>query len=233
MTYSFIIPAFNEAQDIGRAIAAVCAYATRLAEPFEVLVVDDGSTDDTAAAAAQAAHGDPRVRVIRLDTNQGKGAAVRTGILAASGAWRIFLDADLSTAPEMFDRFLPYLATHDVLIASRAVPGADLVLRQSPLREFSGRVFNAVVRWLVGLPFVDTQCGFKVFASHTMDLFEKQEFPGWAFDVEVLVRAVRRHYRVREVPVIWKNDPTTTVRTGAALRAIHDIWRIRQRAQNW
>lgn len=233
MTYSFIIPAFNEAAVIGQAVGAVLAYAERLAEPFEVIVVDDGSRDTTAAVAAQAAPGDRRVRVISLATNQGKGAAVRAGMLAAHGQWRIFLDADLSTAPAMLDRFLPHLGENDILIASRAVAGATLVVRQSFFRECSGRLFNAVVRGLVGLPFADTQCGFKVFAAHTMDVFERQEFPGWAFDVEVLVRALRRNYRVREIPVVWKNDPTTTVRTRAALRALHDIWRIRQRAQNW
>lgn len=232
MNISFIIPAYNEAACIDAALHAVSGYAASLGIGWEAVVVDDGSTDQTAAIAARRAEADAHIRVLR-QPNRGKGAAVRAGMQAATGEWRIFLDADLSTAPEMFERFRPFLAEVDILIASRAVAGAELAPRQPWPREISGRVFNLLVRAIVGLPFADTQCGFKAFHARTMDLFAAQEFPGWAFDVELLARAKRRGYRVREVPVVWRNDPSSTVRPAAALRAVADLFRIARRAQNW
>ncbi len=227
MTYSFIIPAYNEAAAIGEAVARVSAYAARLGD-WELIVVDDGSTDATARIVSEAALREPRMRLVRLPENHGKGAAVRAGMAAATGEWRIFLDADLSTEPEAFEGFRPFLADHDVLIASRAVSGADVVAHQPWWREKSGRIFNQLVRLIVGLPYRDTQCGFKCFRAPAAALFADVATEGWAFDVEVLARARRAGLRIVELPVRWRHDATTTVRAGALFGIIRDLWRIRR-----
>lgn len=227
MKYSFIIPAYNEAAAIGEAVARVSAYAARLGD-WELVVVDDGSTDVTARIVAETAVRDPRIRLLRQPQNRGKGAAVRAGMATATGEWRIFLDADLSTEPEAFEGFRPYLADYDVLIASRAVAGADLVARQPWWREASGRVFNLLVRLIVGLPYRDTQCGFKCFRASAAALFVDVTTEGWAFDVEVLARARRAGLRIVELPVRWRHDATTTVRAGALFAIVRDLWRIRR-----
>lgn len=232
-TYTFIIPAFNEADVIEEAIQRTAAYARTLGAAWELIVVDDGSTDGTADVAQRLANRLSPLIVLRLSPNQGKGAAVRAGMLAAHGTWRIFLDADLSTTPEMFERFRPWLERYDILIASRGLPGSRVVRHQSVFRESSGRLFNAIVRRLLHIPFRDTQCGFKAYHMRVMDIFVRQEFPGWAFDVEVLTRAQSAGFRTREVPVVWMNDPSSTVRFLSALGAVADIWKIRQRSRNW
>ncbi len=225
MTYSFIIPAYNEESAIAEAIAAVLAYADRLGDA-ELVVVDDGSTDATAARVA--AVRDPRLRLIRLPQNRGKGAAVRAGMLAAAGEWRIFLDADLSTRPEEFESFRPHLAAADVLVGSRAVPGARIAVRQPFWREQGGRVFNRAVQLLLDLPIRDTQCGFKCFSARAVPAFAETRTDGWAFDAEVLVRAHRGGLRVRELPVAWRHDPTSHVRLSGIARAVIDLLRIRR-----
>ncbi|OGG51448.1 hypothetical protein A3D72_04160 [Candidatus Uhrbacteria bacterium RIFCSPHIGHO2_02_FULL_57_19] len=232
MTYSFIIPAYNEEKTIRAAAERVRSYAEGLDGDFEIIIVDDGSSDGTARIASELAEAEPRLRLIRLPENRGKGAAVKAGMLAATGEWRIFLDADLSTLPEEFEWFRTHLASHDIIIGSRALRESRVLIHQPFLREYSGKLFNLAVKTIVGLPFHDTQCGFKAFHARTIGLFERQELHGWAFDVELLANAVKRGFRVAEVPITWRNDPTTTVKTGAALRTVGDLFRIRRRIQN-
>src|SRR3989344_5292799 len=233
MTYSFIIPAYNEEKTIRAAAERVRSYAEGLDGDFEIIIVDDGSSDGTARIASELAEAEPRLRLIRLPENRGKGAAVKAGMLAARGEWRIFLDADLSTLPEEFEWFRTHLDSHDIIIGSRALRESRILTHQPPLRELSGKLFNLAVRGIVGLPFRDTQCGFKAFHSRTADLFNTQELHGWAFDVELLAKARKRGFRIAEIPITWKNDPTTTVKTSAAIRTLGDLVRIRSRLQNW
>ena len=233
MSHSFIIPAYNEAVNIRNAIERTRSYAQGLGADFEVIVVDDGSADDTRHIARGLANQDSRIHLIEMPQNMGKGAAVKTGMLAARGEWRIFLDADLSTLPEEFEWFRTHLDSHATIIGSRALRESRILTHQPPLRELSGKLFNLAVRGIVGLPFRDTQCGFKAFHSRTADLFNTQELHGWAFDVELLAKARKRGFRIAEIPITWKNDPTTTVKTSAAIRTLGDLVRIRSRLQNW
>ncbi len=233
MSFSFIIPAYNEAACIAQAVLRIAAYGRSLGSAWEIVVVDDGSTDGTAEVARRLVGRVPSLRVMSLSQNTGKGAAVRAGMLAARGEWRIFLDADLSTVPEMVARFIPFFGQADIVIGSRAVAGSRVVRHQPLFREWSGRMFNLLVGTLLGLPFADTQCGAKAFHKRTRDLFVKQEFPGWSFDVEVLVRATLAGWRVKEVPVVWINDPSTSVRLASAFQAVLDLFRIGRRRQNW
>lgn len=227
MTYSFIIPAYNEESAIAEAVAAVLAYADRLGDA-ELVVVDDGSSDATAARVQAAAASDPRVRLVRLSANRGKGAAVKAGMAAATGEWRIFLDADLSTRPEEFESFRAHLAAADVLVGSRAVPGARIAVHQPYWREQGGRIFNRIIQLLLGLPIRDTQCGFKCFSARAAAHFAETRTDGWAFDAEVLARAHRAGLRLQELPVAWRHDPTSHVRLGGIARALADLMRIRR-----
>jgi len=220
---SVIIPAFNEADRIGHALSETRRFFERSHLPFELLVVDDGSSDQTASIS------EGQVRVVKHKTNLGKGAAVRSGALAASGDWVLFLDADLSTHPSAFAAFLPWLDSADVLFGSRRAPEASIATPQPFLRNRSGQVFNLMVRGLTGLPYRDTQCGFKAFRMQVCrPLFETMETSGWAFDVELLTRAQNRGLRLREIPVEWHHADGSRVRLSHAPQIVKELLRIRR-----
>jgi dolichyl-phosphate beta-glucosyltransferase len=229
---SVVIPAFDEAERIGPTLAAVRAYLQAKALPAEIIVVDDGSRDGTSERAAAALAGFPAHRIIALPHNQGKGAAVKAGVLEASGDLVLFSDADLSTPIAELDKFNPLIeAGADVVIGSRAVPGADVQVRQRALRENMGKTFNRIVKLLVLKGVPDTQCGFKLFRREAARaVFSEARIRGFGFDVEVLVLCARDGFRVRQVPVVWRNSPPSRVRLlGSSLGMIADLVRIRRR----
>jgi dolichyl-phosphate beta-glucosyltransferase len=219
--FSLVIPAFNEVARLPAFLAATSAYLTaRYPHSYEIVVVDDGSTDNTAAVAARAG---AAVRCLRLPANRGKGAAVRAGMLAARGALRLFADADGATPISEVARLVRALdAGHDIAIGARVggsgervwlrgtepktitTPPVDMAPRWHVRRQryLTGRAFAGLVRLVVGTPFADTQCGFKLFrAAAANTLFRQVRCDGWAFDVEVLALAGRAGLRVAEVPV--------------------------------
>ena len=228
VSLSVVIPAFNEEKRLPRTLASILAFLRGRGESFEVVVVDDGSTDGTAEVARQAG---PEVRVLQNPGNRGKGYSVRNGMLNASGAWRLMSDADLSTPIEELDRLKEALTRGgEVAIASRAVVGANLEKRQSSAREFSGRFFNLLVR-ILHLPGIkDTQCGFKLFSKAAAEAaFQDARLDGFAFDVEALVRARRAGFQLLEVPVTWRNDEQSRVSLGRGLAAFVDLFRLKFR----
>lgn len=228
VSLSVVIPAFNEEKRLPRTLASILAFLRGRGESFEVVVVDDGSTDATAKVARQAG---PEVRVLQNPGNRGKGYSVRNGMLNASGAWRLMSDADLSTPIEELDRLKEALTRGgEVAIASRAVVGANLEKRQSSAREFSGRFFNLLVR-ILHLPGIkDTQCGFKLFSKAAAEAaFQDARLDGFAFDVEALVRARRAGFQILEVPVTWRNDEQSRVSLGRGLAAFVDLFRLKFR----
>ncbi len=231
MPLSVVIPAYNEEARLEPTLRAVIAYLEAEKPDFEIVVVDDGSSDGTAAVVREIASDEPRVRLVELGQNAGKGAAVRAGMLAAEGASVLFSDADLATPIEELTKLERAIADGaDIAIASRAADGADIRVRQHPLRELMGRTFNVMVR-LTGLGGLrDTQCGFKLFTRDAArDLFGRSEVDGFAFDVEILVLA-RGRYRVAEVPVVWRHIDESKVSPGSdAARMFLDLWRIRAR----
>ncbi|HUH01243.1 MAG TPA: dolichyl-phosphate beta-glucosyltransferase, partial [Kofleriaceae bacterium] len=186
-----VVPAYNEEARLGPSIARVVAYCEAERPDYEVLVVDDGSSDGTVATARTAAAGNPRVHVLEQDRNRGKGAAVRTGMLAAAGRYVLFSDADLATPIEEVGKLQAALGRgHDIAIASRAMPESDIRTRQHPLRELMGRSFNLMVRLALMGGIKDTQCGFKLFTREAaQDLFGRATVDGFAFDVEILMLA--------------------------------------------
>jgi dolichyl-phosphate beta-glucosyltransferase len=209
---SIVIPAFNEARRIGATLEATCAFLDRSGTRGEVLVVDDGSRDGTAAVAAARGLTDRRVKLLRLAHNRGKGAAVRAGVLAARGQRVLFMDADLATPIEEVAALGAALDEgYDVAVGSRALPASRIETPQSPFRRLVGRAFNALVRALVVDGIRDTQCGFKLFTRRAAQaLFRESRVDRFAFDVEILLLC-RGRFRVREVPVAWRHVPGSTV----------------------
>ncbi len=228
VSLSVVIPAYNEEQRLPATLGTILPFLRGRGDSFEVVVVDDGSSDRTAAVAAAAG---PEVRVLKNPGNRGKGYSVRNGMLNARGAFRLMSDADLSTPIEELDTLQKALAGGgEIAIASRAVSGANLEKRQSVMRESSGRFFNLLVR-LLHLPGIkDTQCGFKLFSAAAAEAaFREARLDGFAFDVEALVLAHRAGFKVQEVPVTWRNDEQSRVSFGRGLAAFIDLFRLRFR----
>lgn len=208
---SIVIPAYNEEARLPRSLQAVAEFVATQADPIEVVVVDNNSQDRTHAIADEFAARLPYLRVL-FEGRQGKGAAIRTGMLAARGEYRFICDADLSMPIPEVTRFLPpHLSGHDIAIGSREAPGA-VRYDEPPHRHLMGRVFNTIVRLLAVPGFQDTQCGFKMFTARAAEaLFPLQTLDGWGFDVEVLHAAQKRGYRIVEVPIPWYYKANTRI----------------------
>lgn len=204
---SVVIPAFDEARRLQDSLTRITTYLHGRFERWDILVVDDGSTDGTADLVDRLHRSDPHIHRLSLPMNQGKGAAVRAGMLAAPGTLRLFSDADLSTPIEELETALAAIdAGAAVAIASRGLPDSRLVRRQRWVRERLGRTFNRIVRLITGLPYADTQCGFKLFTQEAADaIFRCTTVDRFAFDVEVLLLAHRLGCRVVEFPARWQH----------------------------
>jgi dolichyl-phosphate beta-glucosyltransferase len=227
LSLSVVIPALNEAARLPRTLERVRSFLEARREAYEIVVVDDGSTDGTAETAAAA--GGPHARVLRNDGNRGKGFSVRRGMLSARGDRRLMTDADLSTPIEDLPRLEACLAQgSDVAVASRAAAGANVEIHQPLYRESLGRAFNALVRALLVPEIHDTQCGFKLFSGPAAAaVFRRARNDGFAFDVEALFLARRLGFRVVEVPVTWRNDAASRVGVLSGSLAFVDLARIR------
>lgn len=208
---SVVIPAYNEEPRLKDTLARVCGYLAKQGYTYEVLVVDDGSADDTVSVALR--YSDSGVRVISLGLNQGKGAALRRGVLESQGQRVLISDADLSTPIEDLEVLAPYLAKTPVVFGSRAVEGAKLNKRQPFYREWMGKVFNLMIR-LAGIHGIaDTQCGFKLLDGKVArQLFALISTPGFAYDVELAWLAQRFGYTIAEVGVTWENSLASKVK---------------------
>jgi dolichyl-phosphate beta-glucosyltransferase len=225
---SVIIPAYNEERRLPATLEKMRAHFARWDFTHDIWVVDNGSTDRTGELVRSAARSDPALHLIRLPI-RGKGIAVRAGMLRARGAYRFLCDADLSMPVEEFERFFPpRLEGVDVAIGSREAAGSRRY-HEPAFRHFTGRVFSLAVKLLVMRGFEDTQCGFKCFtAAAAQDLFSRQRFTGWSFDVEVLYLARRRGFAVREVPIPWYYQADSRIRVaGDSLSMFLDLIRIR------
>jgi dolichyl-phosphate beta-glucosyltransferase len=225
---SVVIPAYNEDARIHRTLDRVVPYLRARGLPFEILIVDDGSSDRTAASVES--RPEPEIAVIRLGRNSGKGAAVRRGALASRGALMLLTDADLSAPIEELERLEAALARGaDVACGSRGLRDSQIVQSQPVYRRQMGNIFNHILRLLGLTSLHDTQCGFKLFRGEaSREVFSRCSIDGFAFDVECLYLAERLGYRVAEVPVAWAHVPESRVRlTADSAHMLADALRIR------
>lgn len=209
---SIIIPSFNEELRLPATLEKIATYIQSRRPNTEVIVVDDGSTDGTAGVAESWRDRISQLRVVSNGRNRGKGFSVRHGSLEARGDIILFTDADLSSPIEEGEKLLAALGSHDVAIGSRAVDRSLIEVHQSPFRELSGIIFNRIVRAILRLPFVDTQCGFKAFRRERCRIiFEQQTIERFGFDPELLYLARHHGLSTVEVPVRWAHSPATKV----------------------
>ena len=234
---TIVIPAYEEQDRLGASLEKIVGFLQSNGTRAEIIVVDDGSKDETAASAEtflSNAH-DIEATVVRYEPNRGKGFAVKTGLLAASADIALFSDADLSTPIEEMSKLIDPIRNgeFDVTFGSRALDRSLIGTHQPWRREQGGKVFNLVVRSLTGLPFWDTQCGFKAFSlAKFRPLLELMQIDRFGFDVEFLYVANLHGLRLKEIPVRWDNDERSKVSVFRdSLRMFNEVREIRRNAK--
>src|SRR6201993_2617042 len=209
---SIVVPAFNEEKRLPTTLERIASYINASGRSTEVIVVDDGSADDTIRVADSFRGKIPNLRVVSNGRNRGKGYSVRHGFMESRGEIVLFTDADLSAPIEEADKLLAKMDGYDVAIGSRAVNRELIEVHESKFREFAGIIFNKIVRIILWLPFVDTQCGFKAFRRERCAIiFEQQRIERFGFDPELLYLARHHGLRAVEIPVRWGHSPATKV----------------------
>lgn len=229
---TIVVPAYNEERRLPATLVRIAEYVASRSLDAEVLVVDDGSTDGTARVAAEGLKG-ARGRLLRNPGNRGKGYSVRRGVLEAAGRWVLLTDADLSSPIEEHDVLAAAVRDGDldVAIGSRGLDPSKVEIRQNIVRQSMGKGFNLAIRSMTGLPFRDTQCGFKLMDhARVRALFETMVVDRFAFDVEFLFLCMRFGLRVAEIPVVWRNAPGSTVSMlRDPMNMLLDVARVRWR----
>jgi dolichyl-phosphate beta-glucosyltransferase len=224
-----VVPAFNEGGRIRGTLRGIFEYMDGIGHDFELIVVDDGSTDDTAAVVRDLCSTEPRMRLLANKANMGKGYSVRRGILEAGGDVVLFSDADLSTPIEEYGRLLEYLGDYDLVMASRSLPESNVVVHQPAYREMMGRMFNFLVQVLIVRGIIDTQCGFKLMKAEAgREIAGCLRINRFSFDVEMVLVAKRLGYRCVDVPVKWINSPGSRVdAVKDSVNMLLDLFRIK------
>lgn len=231
---SIVIPAYNEGQRLPKTLDSIFAYLRSRSYRAEIIVVDDGSSDRTPEIVCAARQKYPELRLLANRGNRGKGFSVRHGMLEARGEIALFSDADLSTPIEEADKLIAAIVErgYDAAIGSRAVDRNLIEVHQPVIREQAGIFFNRMARWIMGIEFSDTQCGFKAFRKkRTQIVFEQQRIERFGFDPEILFLAKRHGLGVAEVPVRWSHDAATKVNVAAdGIRMFLELLLIRWNA---
>ncbi|MGR3176818.1 MAG: dolichyl-phosphate beta-glucosyltransferase [Candidatus Anammoxibacter sp.] len=210
---SVILPAYNEEKRITPTLHTIYDYLSNQNYSFEIILVDDGSTDTTVQLMKNFRSDDKSITVLINDENRGKGYTVRKGMLFANGKYIFFTDADLSTPIEEIEKCLPYLKdNYDIVIGSRSLPDSNIIIHQPWYREKMGKIFNFMVKILLLKGIIDTQCGFKGFKKQAVKtVFNKCVIDGFSFDVETILLARKYNCSIKEIPVIWTNSPLSKV----------------------
>jgi dolichyl-phosphate beta-glucosyltransferase len=232
---SVIIPAYNEEQRLPMTLRQASEYLQAQSYQSEILVVDDGSSDGTGNIVTNWQAAVVPVRLLRHadGKNHGKGASTRLGMLKARGVFRLFMDADNSTTLDQVSRFWPYFDQgYEVVIGSRGLPDSCVALHQNWLKEFAGRMGNRAIQWLAVPGIRDTQAGFKMFTRNSAEtIFPRLTISRWGFDVEILVIARMRGWKIQEVPITWINAPGSKVGLNSYFQVLTEVWRIRKNAK--
>lgn len=229
---SIIIPAYNEEKRLLHTLDKIRAYLSGQVFSYEIIVVDDGSTDSTLQIAKNFSHSDKHVIVMANERNAGKGYSVKKGMLSARGEYIFFTDADLSTPVEEIEKCLTYLNNgYDVVIGSRSIPGADITIHQPWYREKMGKIFNFMVNMVLVKGIIDTQCGFKGFKKEVVKtVFSRCSINGFSFDVEVLYLSRKFDFKIKEIPIRWENSVLSKVNPiRHSLQMFRDLFRIKIR----
>lgn len=232
---SVIVPAYNEAKRLPLTLIDMDRHLSKAEYSYEILVVNDGSVDETAEIAKRFSQIIKNLKLIDNNENHGKGWAVRQGMLSARGNLRLFMDVDNSTSVDQFNNMIPYFKEgYDVVIGSRDIKGAKLILPPPWYKRMLGNVGNLIIRILLLRGFWDTQCGFKCFSEEAaLRIFRLTKINRWAFDVEALVLAKLLGYRIKEIPVRWVNNPYSSVGFGSYFSFLWDVakiwWRVKRK----
>ncbi len=215
---SIVIPAYNEEERIVKTLKRIVEYADRHIRDYEIIVVDDGSEDNTALVVKK-----QKIKLISYKKNRGKGYAVKQGVLKSKGDYILITDSDLATPIEEYNKLKQFIKEYEIVVGSRT-----LRVKQTWLRIFLGVVFSFIVRLLFHLGIRDTQCGFKLFRKEPAKrIFSMLKTNGFAFDVEALLLAKRIGYKIKEVPVKWTNKKGSKVRLGHSLKMFMELLRLK------
>ena len=226
---SVIIPAYNESKRLPETLKKVRAYLEYQDYMSEVIIVDDGSTDEMAAVVSGLIKDWPAAKLISYEKNRGKGYAVKTGMLAAEGQWRLLMDADGSTDISEIEKLLKYNQDYEVIIGSRYLDKKSIKIKQPLIRRIVSRLGNIIVRVVLGLKPIDTQCGFKLFSGAAAEkIFPRQTIERWGFDVEALTIALHQGYKIKEVPVDWYDAEGSQVKKTAIFKTLSEIWQVKK-----
>jgi glycosyltransferase involved in cell wall biosynthesis len=225
---SVIIPAYNEAQRLPLTLIDIGKHLKEADFSYEIIVVDNNSTDATQEIAERFSHLIKNLRVIKCNV-LGKGATVKYGILEAEGEIRLFMDADNSTSIDQFNKMIPYFHEgYDVVIGSRDIEGAKLIPPQPWYRRIAGNIGNLIIQALLLRGIWDTQCGFKAFTGEAAEkIFPLVKISRWGFDVEVLALAKKFGYKIKEIPVVWVNNPFSHVKASAYIQVLWEVLKIK------
>ena len=224
---SIVIPAYNEEKRIGRSIKQIVKYLDKKKYSYEVIVVDDGSIDKTIDVVKKA--GNKYVKIIKNKKNMGKGFSVKTGILNAKYPLVLFSDSDLATPIEELDKFMEYIKSYDIVIASRNLKESNIKVKQPVYRQLMGKTFPLLVNLIALGGFRDTQCGFKLFKTDAAKkIVSLQTFNRFSFDVEILFIAKKLGYKIKEAPVVWIDKEGSKVNPiKDSIKMLIDLFKIR------
>ncbi|MCL5017185.1 MAG: glycosyltransferase family 2 protein [Patescibacteria group bacterium] len=226
---SVVIPAYNEAKRLPLTLIDIDKHLDAQEYSYEIVVVNDGSTDDTAEIVSRFAPLINNLKLINNNENKGKGAVVRQGMLESKGLWRLFMDADNSTSIVEFNKMIPYFKSgYEVVIGSRGVKGSRKMPHQPFYKEILGKLGNFIIRFFLIRGIKDTQCGFKCFSEEAAErIFSLTRIDRWGFDAEALALAKALHYKIKEIPVFWVNDARTHVKLRDYLQVLLETVKVR------
>lgn len=237
MFLSVIIPSYNEEKRIPKTLQKVRDYLLRQKYDWEVLIVNDGSKDNTSKVISDLIKDWAGFRLIDNKENKGKGGVTKQGMLEAQGDWRLLTDADNSTDISEIEKLLPFSGDFDIIIGSRYLDKDSIKVKQPFIRRIVSRIGNLLIRILLGIKMADTQCGFKLFSAKVAEeIFPLQTIERWGFDMEILAIAIKKSCKIKEVAVDWYDDGASHVKKSAALKTLKELltikWNLMRRKYN-